>query len=254
VRSDQGRTEEALALAQRHVEVAPHPEHRVRVGELLARLGRGAEAAAAYAQFEAAARAESAGTDNANRELALYLADEGGDPAGALRLASLERARRRDVYTLEVHAWALHRSARHAEARTEIEAALAVGVRDPRLFYRAGAIALAQGDEASARRWLEAAAAQIPGSEWGRRARADLARLARPDWRAALAIAVAAVSAILLARRWPQARALRSSRSATAPSAPSSSHAPVPLEEGTCAGANGPDTSNVTPGLRWELK
>ena len=104
-------------------------------------------------------------------------------------MAAIERARRRDVFTLEAHAWALHRNARHGEARAEIEDALAVGVRDPRIFYRAGAIAIAQGDEASGRRWLEAAAAQVPGSEWARLARADLARVARPDWGVAAAIA-----------------------------------------------------------------
>lgn len=204
VREDQGRLEDALALAQRHVAAAPHPENRLRVGQLLARLGRAEEARTAFAEFAAGARAESERTDNANRELAFFLADEGGDPAAALRVAALERARCRDVITLEAHAWALHRNGRHSEARAEIESALAVGVREPHLFYRAGVIAIAQGDGAAARHWLEAAAAQIPGSRWSDLARAEL-DAARPalGWLAGAVIA-AAVGVSVVAGRGPK--------------------------------------------------
>lgn len=196
-REDQGRLEEALALARRHVEVAPHPENRLRVGQLLARTGRADEAAAAFAEFEAGARAESEKTDNANRELAFYLADEGHDPEAALRVAERERARRRDVFTLEAHAWALHRNGRNDEARAEIESALAIGVRDPRLFYHAGAIAIAQDDDAAARGWLEAAETQVPGSRWSELARAELGASSPPlRWYAVgVAAAVAFVAA-----------------------------------------------------------
>ncbi len=211
VREDQGRVEDALALAQRQVAVAPHPENRLRVGQLLARLGRSDEAAAEFAEFAAGARAESEKTDNANRELVFYLAEEGSDPAGALRVADLERARRRDVLTLEARAWALHRNGRHAEACAEIERALAVGVRDPRLLYRAGVIAIAQGDDAAARRWLEVAATQIPGSRWSELARAELdASSPAHGWLAAAAIAAAVAVSVAVGRgtkiRVPNAR------------------------------------------------
>ena len=173
--------------------------------------GRAEEARAAFAEFSAGARAESDKIDNANRELAFYLADEGRDPAAALRVADLERARRRDVLTLEARAWALHRNGRHAEARAEIESALAVGVRDPRLLYRAGVIAIAQGDGAAARRWLEAAATQIPGSRWSDLARAELdAPSPALAWLAGAAIAAAVGVSVAVGRgsktRVPNAR------------------------------------------------
>ena len=158
VRADQGRLEEALALARRHVDVAPHPENRVRVGQLLARLGRGAEARAAFAEFEAGARAESAGTDNANRELALHLADEGGDPKAALQ----RRGARTRPPPRRVHAGGpcLGAPSQRATRRG------ARGDRAERSRWacaiRASSIARARSRSrrattANARRWLEAA-------------------------------------------------------------------------------------------------
>jgi hypothetical protein len=66
----------------------------------------------------------------------------------------LEFERRRDVHTLDAYAWALHRNGRSDEGRKHVELALAVGVRDPRMQYHAGAIAAAVGDGESARRYL----------------------------------------------------------------------------------------------------
>jgi tetratricopeptide (TPR) repeat protein len=215
VRADQGRIGDALALARRHVAVAPHPENRLRVAELLEELGRGAEARAEFAQFESGARAETESGDNANRELVFHLAEQGADRAGALRIAQRERTRRRDVATLEAHAWALHRNGRHDEARAEIEAVIAVGVRDPRVFYHAGAIARAQGDERAARRWLEAATAQIPGSRWAALAKAELAapgprRFGWPVRGAAVAIlAACAALAFVVWSRGERRRSVR---------------------------------------------
>jgi hypothetical protein len=112
------------------------------------------------------------------------------------------RSRRRDVVTLEAHAWALHRNGRHDEARAEIEQVIAVGVRDPRVFYHAGAIARAQGDDRASRRWLEAAIAQIPGSRWAGLAKAELGAPGTRHLGWAVRGAAAAILAVCAALAW----------------------------------------------------
>ena len=154
VRSGQGKHSEPADLLRRRYEGAPHPENLFDLAVALKRAGKREQAQKAFADFERAARAEMGGWDNANLQLIFYYTDHAMKPAEALRVASAEIVRRRDVYTLDAYAWALHRSGRHAEARTHIDTALAVGVVDPKLLYHAGVIAMRLGDRASARRLL----------------------------------------------------------------------------------------------------
>lgn len=76
----------------------------------------------------------------------------------ALKVAEEEYAWRHDVYTRDAYAWALHVNGQDIEARKQIETALAVGIRDARLFRHAGVIALKSGDQAAAERYLKQAA------------------------------------------------------------------------------------------------
>ena len=140
VRTAQQRHREAAVLQRQRYAVAPHPENLFELAEAQARAGMRAEAAKSYAQFEAGARAEMRGDDNANRELIAYWAGAGKKPAEALKLAEQEIARRGDVYTREAYAWALFRNGRRADARREIATVLAVGVQHPRVLDRASAI------------------------------------------------------------------------------------------------------------------
>jgi tetratricopeptide (TPR) repeat protein len=179
VRTGQGRHAEAVTLLEERYRSAPHPENLYDLGEALHRAGRPKEARAALAEFERKARAESEGWDNANRELATYYADRAGRPKDALRVARREVARRQDVYTLDAFAWALHRSGRSTAARSQIETALAVGVRDARLLYHAGVIAAAAGDRPAAIRHLQDCLAANPVSEVAGAAGRALARLTR---------------------------------------------------------------------------
>ena len=141
VRTAQQRHAEAAELLRKLVQSAPYPENMYPLAEALARAGQAEEAARMFAEFEQRALREVDWADNANRELIFYYADHAHNPAEALRIAQKEFARRRDVYTLDAYAWALYVNGEYAEARRQIEAALEVGVRDPKLFYHAGAIA-----------------------------------------------------------------------------------------------------------------
>ena len=81
-------------------------------------------------------------------------------------MAKQEYAWRHDVYTLDAYAWALHVNGQDVEARRQIETALAVGIRDSKIFAHAGEIALKLGDRAGAQNYLqEAVSLHAIGSE-----------------------------------------------------------------------------------------
>lgn len=180
VRQAQGRPADAVALLRRHVEAAPHPENFFYLGEALAQTGQQQEATAVFEKFAAAAQAESDSWDNANRELIAYYADHAQRPADALKLAEAEIARRQDVYTLDAYAWALYRNGQFKQAQQVIDRALAVGVRDPKIHYHAGMIALEQGACARAGEHLETALRLAPWADFAPSARAALERTASP--------------------------------------------------------------------------
>ena len=81
--------------------------------------------------------AESVRKDNSSRELIFYYADHANEPTKALEVAKQEFAWRHDVYTLDAYAWALHKNGEDAEARKEIDQALAVGTKDPKILSHA---------------------------------------------------------------------------------------------------------------------
>ena len=178
VRLQQKHYDEAIDLLQQRYQVAPHAENLYDLAEALEIAGRASEAKKAFAEFEAKSLLESVRGDNSNRELIFYYADHAGQPAKALDVSLQEYGRRHDVYTLDAYAWALHSNGQDAAARKQIETALAVGIRDARIFYHAGEIALKLGDHATAERYLkDSAELNAPGSE---RARATLAMLTPP--------------------------------------------------------------------------
>jgi tetratricopeptide (TPR) repeat protein len=177
VRLAQDRAQDGVELLERRYRSAPHPENLYVLGEALLRAGQPEKASAAFAEFEQKARLEMPKWDNANRDLILYLVDHAKQPDAALEVAELESARRRDVYTLEALAWALHANGRYAEARQSIEEALAVGIREPNMLYRAAAIAEATGDLGAARAYAAQSLQLGPRNEMAPPARELVSRL-----------------------------------------------------------------------------
>jgi len=140
IRMAQGRYAEAADFFQQRYDRAPHAENLYALAEALERAGRHAEADAAFAVFERKALAEAPQADNANHELIAYYVDYAKDPQQALRFAAQELARRHDVFTIGAHAWALAATGDYAGARREMQSALAVGVKDPKLLDHARTI------------------------------------------------------------------------------------------------------------------
>jgi tetratricopeptide (TPR) repeat protein len=158
LRIAQKRYPDAVTLLQKRRQSVPSPANLYQLAQALQLAGQGSDAKKAFAEFERQALRESDKKDNANRELIFYYADHAQQPAKALQVAQQEFAWRRDVFTLDAYAWALHVKGQNAEARRQIDTALAVGIRDASLFLHAGEISLALGDRSAAEHYLQQSA------------------------------------------------------------------------------------------------
>ncbi|HEX8816131.1 MAG TPA: tetratricopeptide repeat protein [Terriglobales bacterium] len=178
VRIQQKRYGDAVELLRQRYRAAQHAENLYDLAEALQLAGQTDEAKKDFAEFEQKSIAESVRADNSNRELIFYYADHANDPAKALQVAQSEFARRHDVFTLDAYAWALHMSGENNEARKQIDRALAVGIRDAKMFSHAAAIALAEGDRPAAEKYLrQSAELNSTGSD---QAKALLASITSP--------------------------------------------------------------------------
>ncbi len=176
LRITQKRYAEAVQLLQQRYTAQPRAENLYDLADALQLAGQEGEARMAFADFQAKALAESPMKDNSNRALVFYYADRAHQPAKALDVAKREYAWRHDVNTLDAYAWALHVNGQDVEARKQIEVALAVGIRDAKIFGHAGEIALKLGDRAAAQKYLqEAASLHAIGSEHARLGLSDVA-------------------------------------------------------------------------------
>ncbi|WP_254563510.1 hypothetical protein [Oscillatoria sp. HE19RPO] len=97
-------------------------------------------------------------------ELAALLLDRGGeeDVAEALALMQAEVKIRRDAPTMTILASALLRSGKPAEAQEAIALAMQSGIRDAGIFYRAGEVEKALGNETTARAYFQQASQTDP--------------------------------------------------------------------------------------------
>ena len=141
VRMAQKRYEEAVELLGKRYAAAPHAENLYALAEAMKLAGRTEDADKAFLEFERKSLAETSLADNSNHELIAYYVDHAHQPDKALEVAKREIARRHDVFTLDCYAWALAASAQYEAANSQIQEALRVGVKDPKILSHASAIA-----------------------------------------------------------------------------------------------------------------
>ncbi len=153
LRMAQGDYSEAVALLEKRYHVVPNSANLYDLAEALERSGRKDEALSTFQEFETKARAEMTRPFNSNLDLIYLYTDHKSNPAEALALAIQESKIRHDASTLEAHAWALYRNGKYGEAKTQMDRALAVGIRDPVYFCHAALIAVTANDTASANRF-----------------------------------------------------------------------------------------------------
>jgi tetratricopeptide (TPR) repeat protein len=154
--ASQGDFTEAVSLSGKRVEQSPGSGTTYDLAVMLERSGNAAEAEIEYRAFETMARAEMGNTLNSNRKLVFYYADHRNDAAQALAIAAKEAEKRHDSATLDAFAWALYRSGKLAEARAQMDRALAPGVKDSGYFCHALQIATAMHDSEAAKRFENA--------------------------------------------------------------------------------------------------
>ena len=148
VREAQGRfAEEAVLFGKRYASVKS-VRNLYDWAEALEKSRQKSEAAAAFVRFETEARSESSRSYNSDRELVFFYLRYKPNPAAALAVATKMSAVRHDVATLDAYAWALFSNGKYSDAKTQMDRALAVGVRDPEYFSHATQIA----EKAEARR------------------------------------------------------------------------------------------------------
>jgi tetratricopeptide (TPR) repeat protein len=134
-----GKAEDALPLAKKALEASPLAETAWLVADLERALGHSGD--------EAVAKLIKLGRQGDKKTLAAFFATENRDLPEALQLIRSELEHRGDVYTHDVHAWALYRAGKLQEAKAESDRATALGTKDALLMYHAGAIRIALGDK-----------------------------------------------------------------------------------------------------------
>ncbi len=163
VSAAQGRTVEAIALYRQAIAIVPQPQYLAGLGDLYQLTGQNALADQQYATVRAIAQLQATQPTVYDRQLVLFDANHGQDPAGAVALAERELAVRKDVYGWDAYAWALLGAGRATDADAAMTDALGQGTHDALLSYHAGMIAHAVGDDVRARTQLTAALGLNPG-------------------------------------------------------------------------------------------
>ena len=157
VRAAQGDLTGAIEQYEHAVRIIPDPSFVAALGDLYRLAGRDKDAAAQYLLVEKIGRLNELNGTLYNRQLALFYADHDLKPEAAYEDASKEYAIRRDIYGADALAWTALKAGKIAEAQSSIKEALRLGTKDARLFYHAGMIAQAAGDQGAAREYLKRA-------------------------------------------------------------------------------------------------
>ena len=157
VRAAQGRLEESIQIYQRSIAIIPFPVYVAELGDVYTKAGRAHEAQQQYDLVEYIGHLSKLNQVLANRELAVFYADQGIKLPEALELARKELEIRHDIYTWDTLAWVLYRNGRFQEASEAISNALAMHTNDALLLFHAGMICHRLGKDSEAEDFLSRA-------------------------------------------------------------------------------------------------
>jgi len=163
LRAYQRRDKEALALYDRAIALARHPDFFEAVAQTHAWSGRRQEAAQWYARArDGYLAAAKAGDPGYYRPLAMFFVDVEPKPDDAVAWARKDLALRQDHAAWSTLAWALLARNDLAGAREANAKAIASGAEDAGMWYRAGVIEKAAGNTSASRDALNRALAINP--------------------------------------------------------------------------------------------
>jgi tetratricopeptide (TPR) repeat protein len=157
VRAAQGKFEESIQLYQRSIAIIPFPVYVAELGDVYKKVGRMKEAQQQYDLVEYIGHLSKLNQVLANRELALFYADQGIKLPEALELARKELDVRHDIYTWDTLAWVLYKNGRFQEAGDAIDKALSLHTNDSLLLFHAGMIYHSLAKDSAARDFLSRA-------------------------------------------------------------------------------------------------
>ncbi|MCA1622755.1 MAG: tetratricopeptide repeat protein [Acidobacteria bacterium] len=147
----------AIEQYEKVVRILPDPTYIAALGDLYKLAGREGDAKKQYELVEQIGRLSELNGELYNRQLALFYADHDIKLEEAYRLAAKEYEARKDIYGADALAWTALKAGKLNEAKAAIKDALRLNTEDAKLFYHAGMIARAGGDEAAARQFLQRA-------------------------------------------------------------------------------------------------
>jgi tetratricopeptide (TPR) repeat protein len=156
-RAAQGRYDDAIALYQHAVDIIPQPDFLAGLGDLYTVTGRPEDARRQYDTVDFIGKLAAINRVVYNRQLALFSANHDRNLPGALDLATQELKVRKDIYGYDALAWTLYKNGRFQEAAQASTQAMSLLTRDATLYYHAGMIAQALGDQGQAKQLLQEA-------------------------------------------------------------------------------------------------
>lgn len=157
VHAAQGNYEDAIAYYQQAVSIIPQPDYLAALGDLYTVTGQPEQAQLQYETVEYIGKLAEINRQIYNRQLANFYSDHDIHLTEALALALAELESRKDIYGYDAAAWAQYKNGDLEEAQALMKQAMTLGTRDARLYYHAGMIEHALGNEQAARQWLEEA-------------------------------------------------------------------------------------------------
>jgi len=152
VRAARGDLPDAIAQIEHAINIIPDPSFVAALGDLYKRVGREDDANKQYKLVEAIGKISVY-----SRLQALFYADHDMNPQEAYSIAVKEYSVRKDIYGADAVAWTALKAGKLIEAQAAIEEALRLGTQDAKLFYHAGEISKAAGNNDSALSYLKRA-------------------------------------------------------------------------------------------------
>ena len=157
VRAAQGEFADSIQLYERSIAIIPFPVYVAELGDVYKKVGRVKEARQQYDLVEYIGHLSKLNRVLANRELALFYADEGIKLPEALELAYKELEIRHDIYTWDTLAWVLYKNGRCQEAANAIDKALGLHTNDSLILFHAGMIYHSLAKDSDAETYLSRA-------------------------------------------------------------------------------------------------
>jgi tetratricopeptide (TPR) repeat protein len=165
-----GRWQSAIRYGERAISLVLDPATLGWLGDAYGAQGDSAQATEYYHTLERVVLGQPGAY---HRAWSLFLLDHDRQVSEVLAKVQEELIQRQDIYGYDLLAWALYKNGRYPEAQSAMRHALRLGTLDAQIFFHAGMIEQAAGDQVAARQWLRKALQVNPGFDY------QLARVAR---------------------------------------------------------------------------